>query len=189
MRVLISGLIGAAASAAVWFYLENVTGHEMGWLAIAVGLITGLCVNAAAGPSAGESTGRAALAAILTLAAIVGGRVVYAKVMQNISQVKNIEVVAQVEVEAEDDEGDEAAEVAEVVEEPKVIDVPTGKSPNPIGPIKKPTLDSDTNVAFLYMGIAALAAYITGKGRNKVVPEQAETNEPTTDSAGDATTN
>ncbi|QEG37047.1 hypothetical protein Pr1d_43870 [Bythopirellula goksoeyrii] len=183
MRVLISGLIGAAASAAAWFYLEHATGHEMGWLAIAVGLITGLCVNAAAGPSARESTGRAALAAILALAAIVGGRVVYAKVMQNISQVKNVgNVVAQVdEVEAEDDAGDEVAAV-EVDEEP--LELPAAGTGKAIR-LEKPTVDTVSEVDFLYMGIAALAAYITGKGRNPVGPVDAEATEPPVEPDGE----
>ncbi|TWU21952.1 hypothetical protein Pla144_44190 [Bythopirellula polymerisocia] len=186
MRVLISGLIGAAASAAVWFYLEFATKHEMGWLAIAVGLVTGLCVNAAAGPSARESTGRAALAAILALTAIVGGRVVYAKVMQNINQVKNVANVAAVVVEAEDAEGDEVA-VGEVVAEEEPVAIPAA-GPTKAMRLEKPTKDTVSNIDFVYMGVAALAAYVTGKGRNKVEPVDVDATAPNTDSAGDATT-
>lgn len=185
MRVLISGLIGAVASAAAWFYLEHATGHEMGWLAIAVGLVTGLCVNAGAGPSARESTGRAALAAILALAAIVGGRVVYAKVMQNVSQVKNVgNVVAEVEVQGEDAAGDE---VAEAVVEQEPVELPTARSPKSLR-LEKPTVDTVSEVDFLYMGVAALLAYVTGKGRNKTAPVDHEATMPPVDSAGEPTT-
>ena len=164
MRVLLSGLIGAAASAAAWFYLEHVTGHEMGWLAIAVGLITGLCVNAGAGPFARESTGRAALAALLALAAIVGGRVAYANVMQKMSQVKNVgNVVAQVDEVAVDDQGDLVLAEGEV-EEPVALELPRGGKGLKL---EKPTVNSVSEVDFLYMGLGALAAYITGKGRNR----------------------
>ena len=185
MRVLISGLIGAAASAAAWFYLIHVTGNDMGWLAIGVGLVTGLCVNAAAGPTARESTGRAALAAILALAAIVGGRVVYAQVMQNLNQVKNVGNIAVVDVQVEDTEGDVVDGEAVVAEEAP-LEIPVAGMQKPLR-LEKPKVNAVSEIDFLSMGVAALLAYVTGKGRNRLAPVGTETQMPTIDSAGDAT--
>lgn len=167
MRVLLSGIIGAAASAAAWFYLENVTKHELGWLAIGVGIVTGLCINAAAGASAHESIGRAALAVVLSLAAIVGGRAVYARVMQSINQVnENVPVmVAETAEETNEGEAGEAAGVVEEVEEP--VRIPTGAAPALA--LEKPPLNAVSILDMVWMGVAALAAYITGKGRTVAV--------------------
>ncbi|MDZ4658296.1 MAG: hypothetical protein SH868_12025 [Bythopirellula sp.] len=181
MRVLLGGLVGAAASAAAWFFIEFATKQEFGWLAIAVGLVTGLCVNAAAPAGAAQSYGRAALAVVLTLVAIVGGRGVYAKVMQNMSQVKTVMPAAEAQLPAETaedaPEGDEAADEAaapEVVQEDRqMVPAPTGQARLP-----KPNMNTYKELEVVWMAIAALAAYLTGKGSGKAGPVVVETDAP-----------
>ena len=173
MRVLLGGLVGAAASAAAWFYIEYATKHELGWLAIAVGLVTGLCINAAAPAGAAQSYGRAALAVVLTLAAIVGGRGVYAKVMQNMSQVTAIMPAAGAKppgdapAQAAQTEGatEETAAAATRQDERQAVSTPRGK-----GRLPKPTIQDYKEAEVVWMALAALIAYLTGKGSGKAGP-------------------
>jgi hypothetical protein len=173
MRVFLSGLVGAAVSAAAWFSTEYASHHELGFLAIAVGLVTGLCVNAAAGKAAPQSFGRAILAVVLTLVAIVGGRWGYAEIMQRLFQVTSIAAVDQgpeVEVEEETALAGGTGEVVEVVEE-----VPP-RSSGPAGTkMGKPPATVDSALDLAWMGIAALVAYITGKGAGHPVVAPAKT--------------
>jgi hypothetical protein len=81
MRVLIGGVVGAVAASAGWMAIEHTTSQEFGWMAVGVGLITGLAVHKLAGSGSRGSYARGALAAVLTLIACVGCRLVYAKVM------------------------------------------------------------------------------------------------------------
>ncbi len=179
MRVLLGGLIGAAASAAAWFFLEYTTQHELSWLAIAVGLVTGMCVNAGAPAGAPQSYGRATLAVALTLLAIVGGRYVYAQVMQNMSQVTTVmpanptappgEVATQ---EAQDQvASDEAADDAETAGDQQRQATGTVSG---AGRIPKPTVNSYKEAEVVWMALAALAAYLTGKGSGKAGPVTAD---------------
>ena len=175
MRVLLGGLVGAAASAAAWFFIEYATGHEFGWLAIAVGFITGMCINAAAGAGAAASYGRAALAVILTMMAMILGRTAYAKVMQNVTHVTTIAPAAGTadDAPAARENGasaDEAAEVVPVERERGSLGGPsTGLR------MQRPTAGSVSELDMLWMGLAALAAYFTGKGSGKSAPVVVET--------------
>ena len=171
MRVLVGGIIGALASAAAWFFLEYATGHEMGWLAIAVGAITGLCISAAAGAGSGESYARGALAVALTMVAMVGGRFVYAKVMQNVSQVTTLAPAAQ----AADDAGEGAAQVAQgegaaaAVDERQAQALPVRTGDGRVR-MPKPTASTYEDINMVWMAVAALLAYFTGKGSGKTAP-------------------
>lgn len=170
MRVLLGGIIGAVASAAAWFFLEYTTGHEMGWLAILVGIITGLCVSAAAGAGSGESYARGALAVVLTMIAMVGGRFVYAQVMQKVSQVTTLAPAAQ----TADKPGDAAAvaeggEEVAPVEEIQRVDAAGMRGDGRVR-LPKPTVNTYEDINFVWMAVAALAAYLTGKGSGKSAP-------------------
>jgi hypothetical protein len=180
MRVLLGGLVGAAASAAAWFFLEYVTKHELGWLAIAVGLVTGLCVNAGAPKGAPQSYGRAALAVALALLAIVGGRAVYAQVMQNMSQVTTVAPAeatkpagaasGQAEQGEVEESADDPAEAANVQTERQATGIAAGGARMP-----KPTVNSYKELEVVWMALAALAAYLTGKGSGTANPVVVET--------------
>jgi hypothetical protein len=173
MRVLLGGIIGAVASAAAWFFLEYATGHEMGWLAILVGVITGLCINSAAGPSATESYARGALAVILTMIAMVGGRAVYAKVMQNVSNVTTLAPAARTVddtvagASAQVAQGDDAA--AESLANQQAQGV-RGRAGEATLRMSKPTVNSYKEMEVVWMAAAALCAYFAGKGSGKAAP-------------------
>ncbi len=179
MRVLLGGLVGAAASAAAWFFLEYATKQEFGWLAIAVGLVTGLCVNAAAPAGAAQSYGRAALAVALTLVAIVGGRMVYAKVMQNVSQVATLRPAAEADLpgdapaqtEEDDAVGGDPTEVP-LVDADREREA--GRTPGGKGRLSQPSMNDYKEAEVVWMALAALAAYLTGKGSGKAGPTTVE---------------
>ena len=97
MRVLIGGIVGAAAAAAVWMAIEHNTKQEFGWMAVAVGVVTGLAVHWAAGAGSRGSYGRGGLAAVLALLACVYCPQVYAKVMQqaNVGQPVAVDIAAE----------------------------------------------------------------------------------------------
>lgn len=171
MRVLVGGIIGAVASAAAWFFLEYATGREMGYLAILVGAITGLCVAAAAGASATESYARGALAVLLTMIAMVGGRAVYAKVMQNVSRVTTLAPAAQTADDVADETVAQAAQGDEAAAEDNVLaQAPPSRTGDGRVRMPKPTVNSYKELEVVWMAVAALVAYLTGKGSGKAAP-------------------
>jgi hypothetical protein len=185
MRVLLGGIIGAAVAVAAWLGLEHVTQMDLGWLVCGVGVITGYCVHCAAGPRSGGSFVRGGLSVLLALVAIVGGRLVYAKVMEaNAGKVAAVAVAeepggdeAQVEQSQEVETQEESEETTEestatsqrsaTVDERSVA--PAGMGPIAI-PSRKPSF---SQLDMLWMSLAALAAYVIGKGRDEVQPTAA----------------
>ncbi len=185
MRVLIAGIIGAAVSSGAWLALEHVTLKNFGWLAIVVGLVTGIAIHAAAGVHARQSFLRGALAIILALAACVGGRQVYAKYMQKVNVANQPARIALAQVEG-GEESDDSTEgtgeaVADTTEPEALAEFGAGR----IG-VKKPSLKmAMSEWDFLWLGLAALAAYVTGKGRDlpAVANVEASAEEPTSEDA------
>lgn len=177
MRVLICGLIGAAVSSAAWLGLEYAMAQEFAWLAIAVGVITGMCVNAAAGAGAAASYGRAALAVLLTMLALICGPGAKAAIMRSISQVTT--VVAKDNAtedapaaEAQKTEGDAVAADAATPAERMPVDLRGETGLN----FQKTKNTSDLDI--LWMGLAALSAYFFGKGSGKPAPIATDTSMP-----------
>ncbi len=209
MSVFLSGVIGAAIAAAVWLGLEYTTQMDLGWLSCVVGVVTGYCVHRAAGPGSGGSFARGALSVVLALAAIVGGRQVYVKVMEanavnakvvfltpepettdapvittEDSEVaphqappaesdvpKDSEVAVASEPEATESTLEDTAEDVDVAlpQAPPVVKKPTQVEPLAISRLKFKNTFSEWNT--LWMCLAALAAYIIGKGRDEVIPQ------------------
>ncbi len=166
MRTLVSGAIGAVASAAAWLALQHFTQVNLSWLVCLVGVVTGMCVHRAGGHAARESFGRGALATVLTLAAIVGGWQVYATIMETSSQASNVAAVQPID-SLEQGERAAGAESAEVeLPEPEV------EEPAPFsggGTTRTSMKTSFSEIDMLWMGLAALAAYVTGKGTSSSV--------------------
>ena len=172
MKILFGGIIGAAVAVAVWLGLEHVTQMDLGWLACGVGVITGYCVHRAAGPNSGGSFVRGGLSVLLALVAIVGGRQVYAKVMEAITDKASVMIVASEPgaIKALDDTSGDSTVTSQrssPLEERQTA--PVG-----MGPISKPSLKrSFSEWDMLWMCLAALAAYIVGKGRDEALPSAA----------------
>ncbi len=183
MRILICGVVAAAAAAAVWLGLEHYLQKDLGWLALAVGLVTGLSVHKAAGGATGGGYARGGFAALLALAAIVGGRQVYAKVMEAVNDTATaIAVVSVAEDQADDDSDDVATgggTSSEVEREPiDRIGIRGAAGPNM--PMKKPF----SQMEMVWMCAAALVAYIFGKGRDPIPDAAEQTAEQPQDDSG-----
>jgi hypothetical protein len=171
MRVILGGMIGATIAAAVWLGLEHITHLNLGWLACAVGAVTGFSVHRAAGTGSGGSFVRGALSVFLALVAIVGGRQVYVKVVETYGTPIAKTFVAPVTSGHEGAEGQEDAvvEVDAVLTQTsdmtrqRLIDGGTDNSS------KVPFKSSHSDWDMLWMCLAAIAAYIIGKGRDEVV--------------------
>jgi len=167
MRVLICGVIGAAAAAAAWLGLEHVLQKDVGWLAVLVGLVTGLSVHKGAGAATGGGYARGGLAALLALAAIVGGRQVYAKVMEAVNDTAApVAVVSTTEETVDDDSGEVSSEGAVIVEEEYQPDEPSRMGDG--GAQKLPLKKRMSEMEMVWMCAAALVAYIVGKGPDAV---------------------
>lgn len=86
MKSLISGIIGAAAAAVAWMALEHQMQVSWPYMALLVGLVTGIAVRSGASAGSGESLGRGALAAILALGACVGAQFGYVEYMKSVNE-------------------------------------------------------------------------------------------------------
>jgi len=180
MRVLLGGIIGAAVAASAWMAIEHSTQQELGWMAIAVGLVTGFAVHKAAGAGSRSSYARGAMAVLFALIACVGSRQVYAKIMKQSAST----AVAAASVEAGEEAATEETDSEQPAESPKQVlqladqevftaSVYGGKS------IAKGLSQWD----MLWLSGAALSAYVVGKGRDQAAAsaEEGESPEPAED--------
>ena len=177
MRVLISGILGAAVSAGVWLGLEHSVQKDLAWLMILVGLVTGYCVHRAAGSNAGAGYLRGALAVVLSLLAIVGGQRVYAQYMQSVNKSDAIETVRGEEPdgdgsaqesdepaeEDQDEEGDAEDEYTKTIRDQSARLGEAGR-----GAGQKGIKNNLTEMEMLWMCVSALVAYLVGKGTGPV---------------------
>lgn len=69
---IVGGVVGGAIGAAIWTLVAYQTRYEIGWIAWGVGVLTGIGVAAGARGSVGPITGL--VAAVISLAAVCGGR-------------------------------------------------------------------------------------------------------------------
>ncbi len=171
MRILICGVVAAAAAATVWLGLEHYLQKDLGWLALAVGLVTGLSVHKAAGGATGGGYARGGFAALLALAAIVGGRQVYAKVMEAVNDTATAIAVVSVAEDRADDSADAAtSEGTDSEVEPRPIErIPTRGA----GGYKVSMKKRFSEMEMVWMCAAVLVAYVVGKGRDHI-PDTAE---------------
>jgi hypothetical protein len=190
MKVLLGGIIGAAASVAAWLGLDHVTQLDLSWLVCSVGVITGYCVHCAAGPRSGGSFVRGGLSVLLALVAIVGGRLAYAKVMEantgqaaavtvakqsggDEAQVEEVQDVEARKVETQEvetqEETEETTEESTATSQRSAMVDDRSVAPVGMGPIATPSRKlTFSQFDMLWMSLAALAAYIIGKGRDEV---------------------
>ena len=167
MRALFGGVVGAGASTAAWLAFEHFQQANYGWLVCLIGLITGMSVHRAAGKAAsGGGFARGELATVLTLAAIVGGQQVYAKIMQATSSAAAAVTAGSAKGQGADGEGD--AKTGADADAPAAVLIPeineatagAGQRGYSKSNMKKNLSDWD----MVWMCVAALAAYVTGKG-------------------------
>jgi len=167
MRVLLAGIVGAIVSSGAWLALEHVTLKDFGWLAVLVGLVTGIAIHIGAGTGAKQSYLRGALAIALALTACVGGRQVYAKYMQKMNVANQPAIVASVQKDSGEDAGDSTEISGEAVDDAPELDRLTDARRTGNMGTRKSSLKSSMGVwDMLWLCLAALAAYVTGKGRD-----------------------
>jgi len=188
MRTLLGGIVAAVASAAAWMALEHIGQQELGWFTIVVGLVTGCGVRIAAG-SSGESYARGALATVLALVAIVGGRQVYSQMMeQMIGASAPITQVSADSSEGKAEAGEAAAGTSsgssedDLAKEYEMLNTPSrgGKMMS-----TKEAVKDVSPMDIVFLCIASLVAYVTGKGGKAALVSEVETSdgEPATDEA------
>jgi hypothetical protein len=163
---LIAGIIGGTIGAAVWVTVELYTGHEVTWLCVLVGVLTGLSVRAA---STRETRGylSGAVAAIITLGAIIGS----VKVMERIIVGQGAESTSQAstrEVELEPSTDPAQAETpTDSKAEPAVATrrrQPTRADSGAIQIVRRQSFPMGKMVLF---GCAGLVAYFIGKEQSQ----------------------
>jgi len=69
---IVGGAVGGVVGAAIWALIAYSSGHEVGWIAWGVGVLTGLGVKVAA--KDGEGAAQGIVAAILAILALAGGK-------------------------------------------------------------------------------------------------------------------
>ncbi len=190
MRVLLSGVIGAVASTSAWKATEHFMYTDYGWMVCFVGLVTGFCMHKAScagvGSDGSANAGgfaRGALAVVITLAAIVGGQKAYTKYLEanspNASAVKMEFLKDRAEANAPGGEGAEENTAPEVVlQEVDEQAIGLGQSGSARSSVSNDFSDWD----MIWMSLAALAAYVTGKGGDKTTAVVA-TEEPPEEAA------
>ena len=173
MRVLFSGVIGAVVSASAWLAAEHFQQEKFGWMVCLIGLVTGIAMHKASQPGSGKASGkgfaRGALAVVLTFAAIVGGQKAYAMYMQASSEAASV-VTSESFPDAGkgglDEKAKPAGASAVVLSELEADAIGLGQGDYTKSAIKNNFSDWD----MIWMGLAALAAYVTGKGGDGATP-------------------
>jgi len=172
MRVLIGGVVGAVAAATGWMAIEHTTNQEFGWMAIAVGLITGLVVHKLAASGSRGSYARGALAAVLTLIACVGCRLVYAKVMAK-TNVAIAGIAAAESAGRTENAKEGASELGQAYESAAPVVPFRERGSSPVGKVSDMSIKSGLSQwDMLWISMSVLTAYLIGKGRDEAVAEE-----------------
>jgi len=169
MRSLMGGIVAAIIATAVWLCLEHTSQREFGWFMVVIGLATGFGVRGwgvrgwgVKGRGTGSSGiyAKGALAVILALGAILGGRLAYSKILEQM--VRRVESVEQTSLavdakvkDSEDDTG--SAEVA--IHEDFFGDY--GNLSHGGNSLSRKT--SVTTADFGFLCVALFVAYVVGK--------------------------
>ncbi|MEO2049830.1 MAG: hypothetical protein ABGX16_24995 [Pirellulales bacterium] len=156
---LFGGIVAGAVGAAVWVYIEYSSQSEFAWMAWPVGLLGGWGVRKCAAADTRGGFLRGALAALLALAAILGAG------WSMTRQIGQAIVPAIVVTTGEAGVGDQKItdENSDAIE-PVTVDFgkpSTGLLPSPIDPKAGNAMQ---NMDMLWLCLAALTAYVVGKG-------------------------
>jgi hypothetical protein len=165
---LFGGILGGAFGAAVWVAIECTTGKEFAWMAWPIGLLVGWGVHKFAAADTRGGFMRGALAALLALAAILGAGWSKQKIMtKQAAQAATPAVVGASSGTGEDGQNNAETSGSDQVKV-DLRELPTGRFS---GTGEARSRNAFQNMDMLWLCLAALTAYVVGKG-------------PGTDSAG-----
>jgi|GEM_PF-1280464 len=178
---LLGGILAGVLGAAVWVAIEYTTQREFAWMAWPVGLLVGWGVHKSAATDARGGTLRGALAALLALAAVLGAGWSKAEIMTKKAAGAATSAVTLKIIETEADGQKKAVETVETDAAPLDFGAPdTG--------LLHGTLESKPRSAFedmdmLWLCLAALTAYVVGKGTgaSAVGNKESASTEPSSD--------
>ena len=159
---LFGGIVGGAVGAAVWVSIEYSSQLEFAWMAWPVGLLVGWGVRKCAAADTRGGFLRGALAALLALAAILGAGWSKQKILtRQVSQV----IAPAIVVTTGEAEGDQKSmdETSEAIE-PVTVDFGKSRTGLLSSPIDPKTDNAMQSMDMLWLCLAALTAYVVGKG-------------------------
>lgn len=185
MKVLIGGLVGAVLGSAIWLGAEHFTQSSYGWLSCLVGVLAGVFAKLFDRANLTPGTVRGGISVIVTLAAIVLGRQVYAKIIQVGPEPKNATVSLPKDMESPSTQ-DASKEEASSEEDSKSekIELLDRAAPASVDSSQKikPNAKRASELDTLWMSLAALAAYVISQGSQTVVSESTSEQRPEEDS-------
>jgi hypothetical protein len=160
---LFGGIVGGVVGAAVWVAIEYSSQSELAWMAWPVGLLVGWGVRKCAAADTRGGFLRGAIAALLALAAVMGAGWSKQKIMTR--QAGQVIAPAIVVTTGGADVGDQkitddASEAIETV----TVDFGKTSAGLPHSPIGSKTGNTMQNMDMLWLCLAALTAYVVGKG-------------------------
>lgn len=159
---LFGGILGGAFGAAVWVAIEYTTQKEFAWMAWPIGLLVGWGVHKFAAADTRGGFVRGALAALLALAAILGAG--WSK--QQIMTKQAAQAATPAVVGASSGTGEEGQDDAEASGSSDRLNVDLGELPAGrfSGTAEARPRNAFRNMDMLWLCLAALTAYVVGKG-------------------------
>lgn len=160
---LFGGMMGGAVGAAVWVAIEFSSQSEFAWMAWPVGLLAGWGVRKCAAADSRGGVLRGAIAALLALAAILGAGWSKQKILTR--QVGQVSAPAIVVTTGGAEGGDQkiTEETIDIIE-PEMVDFGKPRTGLPQGSFDPMAGNALQNMDMLWLCLAALTAYVVGKG-------------------------
>ena len=167
---LFGGIVGGAVGAAAWVAIEYTTQSEFAWMAWPVGLLVGWGVHKFAAADTRGGFLRGALAALLALAAVLGAGWSKAEILtKQAARASN----AAVGVTVSETDGSGEGEVAAAIDRVSIdIEEPAAGFLN--GPLESKPRNAFQDLNMLWLCLAALTAYVVGKGSGTGVASSEE---------------
>ncbi len=167
LKAIVGGVVGGALGIGTMFLVEAVMGHEAGWLALVVGLFTGLGVRWLAKGSGSIRIACGAIALLLSLAAILAGK--YAVVQGVAAKAPMPHITDSQAQEASDDIATEETANGEKEPEKEESALAQKISLPKVRPLQVIRSPGDIDIwQFAWLAGGALIAYELGRGGGHV---------------------
>jgi hypothetical protein len=157
--LIIGAIFGAAIGAAVWVLVQFFFEREFGWLAVGIGLLAGLFAKAAAG-KASLGYARGAVPAIATLLFIISAPYALFGLLQATGGPRGHTTLLQ--PRSDSSSAGDSTEQAKTDAPDPPTEMTRGAGPGGATQGLRRAEDPFSWTTFLWIGIAALAAYVLG---------------------------